>query len=71
MVSIYKQFVNSAGSERIVILQRDDGNFTYCLQLWEVDDWGQMGPDCGIYDSALTAETEAMIRVSWLSAIRQ
>lgn len=71
MPRIHKQFINSAGSERIVVLQRDDGNFTYCLQSWNVDDWGMVGPDCGIYDSALTAETEAMLQVSWLSILRQ
>ena len=71
MAGIYKQLDNSAGSERIVILQRDDGNFTYRLQTWRDGDWGAMGPDCGIYDSALTAETEAMLCVSWLSDSRQ
>jgi hypothetical protein len=28
--------------------------------------WGPLGPDCGIYDSADTAETEARQRVPWL-----
>jgi hypothetical protein len=28
--------------------------------------WGTPGPDCGIYDSADTAETEARQRVPWL-----
>jgi hypothetical protein len=28
--------------------------------------WGPAGPDCGIYDSADTAETEARQRVPWL-----
>jgi len=28
--------------------------------------WGPPGPDCGIYDSADTAETEARQRVPWL-----
>ena len=28
--------------------------------------WGMPGPDCGIYDSADTAETEARQRVPWL-----
>jgi len=28
--------------------------------------WGPPGPDCGIYDSADTAESEARQRVPWL-----
>jgi hypothetical protein len=28
--------------------------------------WGPPGPDCGIYDSADTAENEARQRVAWL-----
>jgi hypothetical protein len=28
--------------------------------------WGPPGPDCGIYDSADTAENEARQRVPWL-----
>ena len=28
--------------------------------------WGPPGPDCGIYDSPDTAETEARLRVPWL-----
>jgi len=28
--------------------------------------WGPPGPDCGIYDSADTAETEARLCVPWL-----
>ena len=28
--------------------------------------WGPLGPDCGIYDSADTAESEARHRVPWL-----
>ena len=28
--------------------------------------WGPPGPDCGIYDSADTAESEARLRVPWL-----
>jgi hypothetical protein len=29
-------------------------------------EWGPPGPDCGIYDSADTAETEARLSVPWL-----
>jgi hypothetical protein len=31
--------------------------------------WGEMGPACGIYDSAFTAENEARLRVPWLHPI--
>jgi hypothetical protein len=31
--------------------------------------WGPPGPDCGIYDSADTAENEARQRVPWLADV--
>ncbi len=31
------------------------------------DAWGPPGPECGIYDSADTAESEARQRVPWLT----
>jgi hypothetical protein len=64
------------GTERVLILKRPDGAFTYRRQ-WlsekprPVDGeekWSQPGPDCGIYDAADTAETEARQRVPWLKA---
>lgn len=65
------------GSERVVILRRADGIYSYGMQ-WRsqspltVDanhgDWGPIGPDCGLYDSADTAETEARQRIAWLKA---
>lgn len=61
------------GRERILILQRADGRFTYCKQSRATDpaaedSWDRPGPDLGIYDSLLTAETEARQRVGWLKA---
>lgn len=61
------------GKERILILQRPDGRFTYRKQLRVPDQeggdaWDQPGPDLGIYDSLLTAETEARQRITWLKA---
>lgn len=61
------------GSERVVVCRRDDGNFSYRRQWADASiligndqGWGQLGPECGIYDSQEMAETEAMQRVSWL-----
>jgi hypothetical protein len=31
--------------------------------------WGPLGPDCGIYDTADTAEDEARQRVPWLADV--
>ena len=38
------------------------------MQWWddEVEDYGQLGPACGIYDSAVTAEKEARLRIEGL-----
>lgn len=55
--------------QRIVIVRREDGLYTYRHQ-WAAPDsvssWGAMGPDCGVYDSSDTAEAEAMQRTDWL-----
>ena len=56
------------GKERVVIYQRADGGYTYARQWLDdtIGDWGEQGPECGIFDSAVTAETEACQRVDWL-----
>jgi hypothetical protein len=64
------------GKERLLIVRRLDGAFTYrrqwrnlqalCSEEASDNAWGPAGPDCGIYDSAETAETEARQRVPWL-----
>ena len=64
---IVKELVSPSVSEKILIVQRNDGFFTYCKRLRCDGEWGQTGPDCGIFDSALTAETEAMQKVGWLA----
>jgi hypothetical protein len=66
------------GTERVLILQRQDGAFTYRRQ-WrsdrpqpcnlEEEPWSPPGPDCGIYDSVDTAETEARQRIPWLKSL--
>ncbi len=59
------------GSERVVIVRRADGNFTYQKQWREITDgevtW-DAGLDLGIYDSPETAEQEARLRTQWLRA---
>ena len=65
------------GAERVLILQRQDGAFTYRRQ-WrsetsqpvsdDEENWSAPGPDCGIYDALDTAESEARQRVPWLKA---
>lgn len=54
---------------RVLIVRRADGAFTYRRQWSEGNSWGEPGPDCGIYDSAETAESEARSRVWWLSNV--
>jgi hypothetical protein len=57
------------GTERVLIMQRPDGAFTYRRQ-WRFEEgrWSSPGPDCGIYDSIDTAEREARQRIPWLKA---
>ena len=65
-------YVKPDGSRRVLIVRRNDGLYSYRLQLnikrGEVSEWDQAGPYCGIYDAADTAETEAASRVNWLRA---
>lgn len=52
---------------RVCIVRRADGRFTFRTQGSSGDGWGPMGLDCGIYDSAETAESDARLRVWWLA----
>jgi hypothetical protein len=58
------------GQQRVVVIRRADGLYTFRYQ-WAAPNvnapWGPMGPDCGVYDSVDTAETEAMLRTDWLN----
>jgi len=63
------------GDERVLILQRTDGCYTFRTQRRSTasrvananeEGWGPPSLDYGIYDSADTAETEARQRVPWL-----
>jgi hypothetical protein len=65
---VLKTFERADGQERVLIMLRTDGAYTYARQWMEVDGWGKPGPDLGLYDSADAAETEAMQRVDWLKA---
>lgn len=72
---------NSEGTERLLITQRLDGAYTYRRQWRNIPtsslvppedyEWGPFGPDCGIYDSAETAEIEARQRIKWLKDVFQ
>ena len=61
-----KALTNERGDERVVILERTDGSYTYRHQSFR-DGWGGLGPICGIYDSAEMAESEARARTHWLN----
>lgn len=53
--------------ERILVVEREDGLFTYQKQVAERDGaWGSPGPGCGIYDSPEATLSEAKQRVWWL-----
>ena len=72
MYSTVKTLESLDRRERVLISRRLDGTYTYQRQ-WlsaassnNVTAWGPPGPDCGIYDSADTAENEARQRVPWL-----
>ena len=71
MGSIVSQLSKADGSEQVVISKRDDGTYTYQRRWRDGADWGALGPEGGVYDTALTAETEAMQRVAWLAEVRQ
>ena len=71
MTSIDKYLTSPDDQEQILIAKRDDATYTFQRRWREGTDWGPLGPECGIYDSALTAETEAMQLVPWLAELRQ
>ncbi|GLK78856.1 hypothetical protein [Methylopila turkensis] len=64
-----KTFENDAGDQRVVILERADGAYTFCRQWLENGVWGDLGPAVGIYDSVWTAECEARDRTPWLASL--
>lgn len=71
MTSIEKYLTSPDDQEQVLIAKRDDATYTFQRRWRDGIDWGPLGPECGIYDSALTAETEAMQQVPWLAELRQ
>jgi hypothetical protein len=71
MTCIEKYLTSPDDQEQVLIAKRDDATYTFQRRWREGTDWGPLGPECGIYDSALTAETEAMQQVPWLAELRQ
>lgn len=62
-------FSRRDGVERIIIVEREDGLFTYKKQFTDRHGvLGKPGPEMGIYDSPETAIAEAQQRVWWLRA---
>ena len=68
---ILRQLTKADGSEQVIISERGDGTFTYQIRWRDGVQWGALGPAVGVYDTALTAETEAMQGVAWLAENRQ
>jgi hypothetical protein len=63
---LIKILVNDAGDERVLVVHRADGAYTFQRQRKHTDGWSGLGPALGLYDSAETAENEARSRVPWL-----
>lgn len=64
-----KVLAGKDASKRVLIVERADGAFTYRLATLAADDEPSVGPDCGIFDSAETAEAEARSRVLDLNEV--
>lgn len=56
--------------ERVLVIRRSDGLFTYRTQGTDRQgQWGSPGLPCGLYDSPETAADEARSRIWWLRAM--
>jgi hypothetical protein len=79
---ILKILDRPGGCERVLLVIRNDGNYTFQRQ-WlsgpsdsgnrdlsdgKLNTWGAPGPDCGIYESIEGAEQEARLRIDWLQS---
>ena len=64
---ILKSFFSPDGKHRVLIIKRADGAYSYRRQSVIGSDtggeWGEPGPDLGLYDSAETAEQEALAKM--------
>lgn len=67
MDSVIREFVNKDATERVIIVRREDGVYSY-RKIFDAGPSvaGQPGPHCGLYDSAETAVDEAHARVPWM-----
>lgn len=66
-----KVLTNDAGTERVLIEEREDGVVTVRKQWMERYGWGRLGPEFGLYDSLETAENEARGRTAWLEPLAE
>jgi len=66
---ILREILDPAGGNRVTIVRRSDGRFSYRRQEKRDGSWGPPTVDSGVYDSADTAEIEARQRVPWLKAL--
>ena len=66
--AIVAEFVHPEGTTKVLIVRRTDGRFTYRRQHRDGPDWGPQTIDAGVYDSSLTAESEARQRIEWMQA---
>ena len=62
----FSEKIFEAGNNRVHILRRSDGAYTYRHQFREKGEWGALGPVAGFYDSLETAEAEIRARVWWM-----
>jgi hypothetical protein len=58
-----------AKNDRLLIVKRSDGIFSYRTQRRDRAGWGRPSLIAGLYDSRETAESEARSRIWWLAAI--
>ena len=63
--TVLQTLTNETGDERVLIVCRADGVYTYRRE-WHGEGGWTGALDLGLYDSAATAEAEARMRVSWL-----
>lgn len=62
---VLQTLTNETADERVLIVRRADGVYTYRREWYGADGWSG-ALDLGLYDSADTAEAEARMRIDWL-----
>ena len=63
--TVLQTLTNETGDERVLIVRRADGAYTYRRE-WHGEGGWSGALDLGLYDSAATAEAEARTRIGWL-----